>query len=174
MAKKNHNTQVAPATVEAVEQETMTVQEAAFNLVREFEMECAKAHEQQRGQSLPMRDIIEGVDMLMDAAGVKKASVRVLAEKVPMLLRVKYAAMGNSTNLMAVKMGHQIKEMPNVEVREMRERQLAHMLDPKTKDNFYRRIYNIGFRGEAKRFSLDNGDLVRTASANTVGEASQA
>ncbi|HPS39487.1 MAG TPA: hypothetical protein PL124_08765 [Candidatus Cloacimonadota bacterium] len=163
MAKKNNNTQVAPATTEVEVQENITVEQAALSLVQQFEAECAKAHEQQRGQSLPMRDIIEGIDLLMDAAQVSKASVRVLAEKVPMLLKVKYAAMGNSTNLMAVKMGHVIKEMPNNEVRELRERQLAHMLDPKTKDNFYRRIYNVGFRGEGKRFSLDNGDLVRVA-----------
>jgi uroporphyrinogen-III synthase len=165
MAKKNNNHQVADAsaTTEEVVQENITVEQAALSLVQQFEMECAKAHEQQRGQSLPMRDIIEGIDLLMDAAQVSKASVRVLAEKVPMLLKVKYAAMGNSTNLMAVKMGHVIKKMPNNEIRELRERQLAHMLDPKTKDNFYRRIYNVGFRGEGKRFSLDNGDLVRVA-----------
>lgn len=163
MAKKTQNNKatVEVAKAEVQENNTMDVQAAAFDLVREFEMENAKAHETQRGQSLPMRDIIEGVDMLMDAAGATKASVRVLAEKVPKLLAVKYAAMGNSTNLVAVKVGHVIKEIPNDELRSLREKQLAHMQDPKTKDNFYRRIYNIGFRKEGKRFELDAGDLVR-------------
>jgi hypothetical protein len=170
MAKKNHNAPVANATTEVVEQENfVSIDAAALSLMEQFEMENAKAHEKQRGQSLPMKDIIEGVDMLMDAANAKRASVRLLAEKVPMLLRVKYAAMGNSTNLVAVRMGHVIKEMPSNEVRELRERQLGHMMDPQVKDNFYRRIYNVGFRGIEKRFTLDNGDLVRVASVNTEG-----
>lgn len=167
MARKNNNTQVADVstTVEAVEtvnmNMNMTVDEVALSLVQMFEEENAKAHEKQRGQSLPMRDIVEGVDVLLNAAGVDRASIRVLADKVPKLLAVKYAQMGNGTNMVAVKVGHVIKEVPNDELRAMRETQLNHMLDPKTKDNFYRRIYNIGFRGEGKRFETENGDLVR-------------
>lgn len=163
MSKKTQNTKTTEKVVEAAVQENNTtdVQAAAFDLVREFEKECAAAKAKQRGQSLPMEDIMEGINLLMDAAGVSRASVSVLAEKVPKLLAVKYAAMGNSTNLLAVRMGHVVKEMPNNEVRELREKQLAHMLDPKTKDNFYRRIYNVGFNGRAGKFGLDNGDLVR-------------
>lgn len=165
MAKKNaNNNKATEQVVEAVAQENtinMSAAEMAAKLAADYEVENKKAQERQKGQSLPMRDIVEGVDMLMDAAGKNSAAIGWLVERVPKLLAVKYAEMGNSTNLIAVRMGHQVKNMPNNEVRALREGQLKHMLDPKTKDNFYRRIYNMGFRGIEKRFELQEGSLVR-------------
>jgi hypothetical protein len=179
MAKQSHKNQpvqgVAPVQGEAVAQENMTMEDVARELVMAFEMECKAAHEKARGQSLPYKDIVWAVDTLLDAVGADRGAVSVLEKKVPLLLAAKYKAMGDATNLVSVKIGSVIKQMPSNELRKLREGQLAHMQDPKVKDNFYRRIYGLGFRKEFKRFELDNGDLVRKAKPTTEGaEAPQA
>jgi hypothetical protein len=147
----------------------------AQSLVQAYEAECLAAKSHQKGQALPNADIMWAVDTLFDAVGINQGPVRdVLDKKVPALLKMKYAQMGDSTNLVAVKVGHIIKEIPNNELRELRERQLAHMQDPKTKDNFYRRIYGLGYRKEQKRFEIREGDLVRTARPKITEDNPQA
>lgn len=165
MAKQSHKTQPVESVATQQEEVVEDVEQFASELVRAFEIECKAAHEKARGQSLPYRDIIWAVDMLLKAAGTDRAPVSLLAEKVPKLLEVKYKAMGDSTNLVAVKVGSQIREVPNNELRQLRQGQLAHMMDPKVKDNFYRRIYGLGFRKEFKRYELSGSDLVRKADA---------
>jgi hypothetical protein len=169
MAKNAHKNQsvavVDHSQNEVVEQENMTpeefIKQAARKLTLTMEMETAKAHEQARGQGLPYRDIIWAVNFLMDAAGVNRAAVQVLSDKVPQLLKVKYAQMGNGTNEVVEKVGSKMVTMKNNELRALREAQLAHMQDPKVKDNFYRRIYGLGYRKEFKTFELKDGDIIR-------------
>ena len=177
---KQHTKQIQPSQVldqvggEVVEQENITPEEvirrAAQELVAAFEMECEAAHSAARGQALPYADITWAVDTLFDAVGVDKGAIKVLADKAPKLLAVKYAQMGTSTGLVTVKVGSKMVTMANDQLRSLRESQLAHMKDPKTKDNFYRRIYGLGFRKEFKRFELRDGDLVRKAKSLTTTE----
>ena len=175
MSKKNVKT---VQVVKAAEQENAVeitegfdLKQYASELVSALEVENKAAHEKARGQSLPYADIVEAIGMLFDAANTDRAAVSVLADKVPKLLALKYKAMGNATNLVPARVGGTIVMMPANQLRELREGQLAHMMDPKVKDNFYRRIYGLGYRKEFKRFELQNGDLVRKV--NTEGEGSQ-
>ena len=180
MAKKNGSSKISYMEIEKVEETMNTPQlvsgvdevmkDFVSQLVADYEVAEKAAKEQKRGQSLPYREIIEAVDTILDAVGKNEGVISHLTTLVPKLLRMKYQAMGNSTNLVAVRIGNVVREVPNDQLRDLRLAQLDHMTDPKVKDNIYRRIYGLGYRKEFKRFELRDGMLVRTARPTNTGD----
>jgi hypothetical protein len=156
--KQRENVVTPPA--EVVTQAT-TVQDYARELVQAFELEVQHARERQKGQSLPYRDIIEAIDIIFDEVLLDKAPTNLLAEKVGKLLAFKYAHMSEAHNDVTARIGSRVVSMEACQLKALRLEQLKHMLDPKVKDNLYRRIYGLGYRKEFKRFDLVDGQLHR-------------
>jgi hypothetical protein len=171
MSKQNQKSKISIVKMEKVEEQMNTVpqmeggsmKEFVTQLVADYEIAEAAIKEQKKGQSLPYREIIEAVDTILDAVGKDRGVISHLVQLSAKLLKMKYESMGDSTVLVPVKTGSVIRQMPQDQLRDLRLAQLAHMTDPKVKDNMYRRIYGLGYRKEFKRFDLQDGMLVRIA-----------
>ena len=169
MATKSQKQMIREIGSQKVEENVNTpvagddIKQYANSLLADYERLEASVKEHQAGLSLPYREIMEAADLMFDTVQKEALNLEIMVKVVPKLLAEKYRLMGDNTNIVVVKEGHSMREYKNNELREKRERQLAHMMDPKTKDNMYRRLYGLGYRKEYKRFELREKDLVRVA-----------
>jgi len=152
-------TLMATNVAQQVEKSEMTEEEFLAKIKADFVAEIASHEHREKGISVPYEDIITSVKTVLEAAGINEAPVSDLKDKVVDLLAIRYAAMSNGTFEVTIRVGKKLITMPANEIKALRLKQLQHMKESKT-DNFYRRIYNLGFRKEYKEWGLNGANLV--------------